>query len=231
MAFIEILGLDDTSDRTGISERIIERYRYFSRLLDTAPTAHLRTIYEKKLIELTEIGGRYGVRLSAAPPGTSAEYQENGQGSFQGRGEARCASDPAAAPMLVLHTEGRRPDYFEIMTGKNLIGRRPVEGFRTIVIEDEYISRMHAVVECDTQRGIRLYDIGEVSGHKPSTNGVYLNGNEARLQGLVPLRSGDAFQVGYTKLVLAFSEAGKREVEMERVARTGFVPTVIFKTY
>lgn len=232
MAFIELLGLDDTSDRTTISQKITERHEHFSRLLQTAPTAHLMTIYEKKLRELAEIAQKYGTALPGSMPGGGQSVPQSGTNDDRPAGNgAQRKGGKVSTPMLVLHTEGRRPEYFIIKHGKNLIGRRTVEGFNTIVIEDEYISRLHAVVEHDGLGQMFLYDIGEMQGQKPSTNGVYVNGNENRLPGKAVLRSGDAFQVGYTKLVLTYAETGQCDAEVEKVARTGFVPTVIIKTY
>ena len=60
-----------------------------------------------------------------------------------------------------------------------------------------------------------LYDVGELAGHKASTNGVYLNGRDQRITGKISLNPGDTLQVGYSKLVLTYASSGRQQEAME----------------
>lgn len=60
---------------------------------------------------------------------------------------------------------------------------------------DRFISRRHAVIDVSTA-GIVLEDCN-------STNGTFMNGE--RVQGRVPLRSGQAFIVGKTWLEISWN--------------------------
>ncbi len=122
---------------------------------------------------------------------------------------------------------------FPLLPGKNIIGRLGSTTVNSIAVDDEFMSRAHAVVEftAGSARKVLLYDIGEMAGNKPSTNGVYLNGNKDRLLAAVPLTEGDAFQVGYSKFVLTYEQAGGRDEAVSRVVGRKHVETVLIKVH
>lgn len=113
------------------------------------------------------------------------------------------------AGWLVIHTENRSTITYELFEGDNLIGRHDgPENVDIRIEDDEYVSRVHAVIQVskDFLHRFRytLYDNGKQSrNHKPSTNGTFINGYSDRLpqDGSIFLHDGDTIQIGLTKLV------------------------------
>ena len=108
---------------------------------------------------------------------------------------------------LVVHTENKLPVTYELFEGSNLIGRPEGQHVDVRIEDDEYVSRVHAVIRIfkDFLHRFRceLADDGTARNGQPSTNGCYVNGNATRLtkDKVVFLRDGDTIQIGLTKLV------------------------------
>ena len=107
---------------------------------------------------------------------------------------------------LVKHNEDEENITFELKEGKNIIGR-PTKFFSPdVLLNDEYVSRRHAVITAKlNQFNVYEYYIAdnpEVNDGKESKNGTYLNGNKERITYPVRIIDGDTIQVGRTKLVL-----------------------------
>lgn len=225
MAYIDLLDIEDTVGSKLIAEKIKDRHQYFSMLASTAPTAQLKSIYLKKLSELQELAVRYSVDW-ASPRSADAKAKTQSDGDA---GNARYAEQELA--MLVLHTEGRAVRSYQLLPGLNILGRSQGTEHHSIVIEDDFMSRSHAVVEITNvkARQALVYDIGEISGKKSSTNGVYLNGVEKRITGKTTFRPGDTIQVGYSKLVLTYSSAEKQKEAVTAVGKKDHSKTVFIK--
>jgi pSer/pThr/pTyr-binding forkhead associated (FHA) protein len=225
MAFIDLLEIDDSADVQQIRERLKDRYNYFSVLVTTAPTMQLKAIYQKKLSDLRTLAERYSLDLSSAT--APANSLSVGQGDIQ----TPSAAPSSAQAFLVLHTEGKPLQSFPLLPGLNVLGRRHGTAGHTILIDDDYMSKAHAVVEMVSilDRIALLYDIGELDAHKPSTNGVYLNGRDQRISGKLPLKHGDTLQVGYSKLVLTYAASGQQQEAAARVGKTEHSKTVLIR--
>lgn len=226
MALIEILEIDDREDVQHIREKLRDRYNYFSVLEGTAPTPQLKAIYLRKISDLRVLAKKYAVDLSPEAPKPQAPPT------------GRPAPEAAAAhssqqAFLVVHTEGKPLQSFPLRPGLNVLGRRQGTTGHTIAIDDDYMSKTHAVVEILSIRDRKalLFDIGELAGNKPSTNGVYLNGRDERISGKVVLRSGDTLQTGYTKLVLSYADAGHQHEAEAAVGNTEHSKTVFIKVH
>ena len=130
---------------------------------------------------------------------------------------------------LVVHTENKQTQTFDVYEGVNYIGRKKrEEGANSIVLDDDpFVSRTHAFikVKClDKDTQFVLYD-GD--GSKPSVNGVFLNGNEKRINQHCSLSENDTVQIGTTKLVLKIKKEDRsRTGEVEDVLRTDFIRTI-----
>lgn len=224
MAYIELLEIDENAGAQLIAERLSDRFQYFSTLVSTAPTMQLRAIYQKKLSDLQILANHYSVKISA-----SGVEQAQKVASRQSSGKAEKTSQQQA--LLVLHTEGRALQSFPLLPGINILGRSQGTSGNTILIDDDYMSRAHAVVEITSikEKAALLYDIGELPGCKPSTNGVFLNGNEQRLSGKVTLNPNDTLQVGYAKLVLTYSAAAEQSATMFAIGKKEHSKTVFIK--
>lgn len=222
MAYIELLEIDESAGANLIAERLRDRYKYFTTLVSTAPTAQLKAIYQKKLAGLQSLAGQHAVDLlgskaSAPTPIGQASNLEDSTVNQQA--------------LLVLHTEGRPLRSYPLVPGVNILGRNQGTSGQTILIDDDYMSRSHAVVEVVSikNRSALLYDIGELPGHKPSTNGVYLNGNDQRLKGKVPIKPNDTLQVGYAKLVLTYAAHSRQNDVVTEIGKKQHSRTVFIK--
>ena len=95
---------------------------------------------------------------------------------------------------------------FELVEGKNIIGKKTNFSSPHIAIDDKYVSRRHAVIIAKlNQFNIYEYYIADnpqINDGKASTNGTYINGNPQRISDPVRIIDGDTIQVGHTKLVL-----------------------------
>src|SRR5688500_13354628 len=90
------------------------------------------------------------------------------------------------------------PHVFALPIGTTRIGRAPESEIR---IEDESVSRAHAILEVESD-SVVLHESG-------SRNGVRVNG--ALRRGTIELAPGDKIQIGTAELVLvdrAFAEEG-----------------------
>lgn len=227
MALIELLEIDDSADVQQIREKLRDRHQYFSVLERTAPTPQLKAIYLRKISDLRVLAEKYSVDLSSGTP----------QGPVPSAGQpATPAPEPAPASQqafLVLHTEGKALRSFALVPGLNVLGRRQGTTGHTILIDDDYMSKAHAVVDMVSIRDRKalLFDIGELAGNRPSTNGVFLNGNEQRITGKVALHPGDTLQVGYSKLVLTYAEADQQQAATAAVGKTEHSRTVFIKVH
>lgn len=224
MAYIELLEIDENAGVQQISERLSDRYQYFSTLVSTAPTMQLRAIYQRKLSDLQILANQYSVKISVS----GAEQTLKDASTKSSKGTEKAGQQQA---LLVLHTEGRPLQSFPLLPGINILGRSQGTSGNTILIDDDYMSRAHAVVEITSirEKSALLYDIGELPGCKPSTNGVFLNGNEQRLSGKVALNPNDTLQVGYAKLVLTYSAVAERSATMFAIGKKEHSKTVFIK--
>jgi hypothetical protein len=225
MAYIELLEIEESAGAHQIAERLKDRHKYFTTLASTAPTVQLKAIYQKKLSDLQALASKYQVDLSASSGSVKPQMAEQTPSSEL----ASRAAQPQA--LLVLHTEGRPLQSFPLLIGVNILGRSQGTSGHTILIDDDYMSRAHAVVEIISikERSALLYDIGELPGNKPSTNGVYLNGHETRLTGKVSLSHNDTLQVGYAKLVLTYAAATEQRDTVTAIGKKEHSKTVFIK--
>ncbi|RIL03922.1 MAG: hypothetical protein DCC71_14755 [Proteobacteria bacterium] len=87
---------------------------------------------------------------------------------------------------LVIRTGGFEGTRYELAHDETLIGRNPTTD---ITLLDEGISREHAIILFDADRG--AYEIEDLE----STNGTKVNGRRIRSARLAP---GDEIQIGHT---------------------------------
>jgi len=111
------------------------------------------------------------------------------------------------AGWLIVHTEDKDHQTFELKKGKNIIGRATPNHHPNIPIKDVYLSRRHAVliVKLNDNNMYEYYiaDNSIVNDGKQSKNGTYVNGSTERLADRAQrIIDGDTFQIGLTKIVL-----------------------------
>jgi len=130
---------------------------------------------------------------------------------------------------LVRHTENKPSATFPLFKGTNFIGRAPVPSmpFYTLIDEDPYISRIHAVIYVENIDTLHLYicDSDLDNGGKASKNGTYINGHNSRIVKKIKIKENDTIQVGITKLVLKYN-AGNLEEIVNEVEQQNYVDTI-----
>lgn len=144
----------------------------------------------------------------------------------------------AALGWLILHTEERKPVYYEIFEGNNVFGRMG-DGYDVDIeiASDTYVSRSHGHIQVEIDllnraRFTLLDDGSHRIGGRRSTNGTYVNGRTTRLpeDQQIFLEDGDTIQVGETKLVfkLMTEEAENVQVVATQVISSDYTATVVF---
>lgn len=114
------------------------------------------------------------------------------------------------AGWLIIHTEGANHESFEIFPGKNTIGRKTPNYTPDIPLEDNYVSRKHAVlIARQNENNFFEYYIADnthVNG-KPSMNGTFVNGCNERIgESAMKIIDGDTIQIGMVKFVFKSAE-------------------------
>ncbi|WP_040006258.1 FHA domain-containing protein [Fibrisoma limi] len=119
---------------------------------------------------------------------------------------------PAELGWLIVKDEHTATQTFSLRLGINTVGRMSnvSPSDHMVKTDDKYMSRPHCTIEVriNKQGGINyILQDGAVRPDgtwKVSTNGTYLNGEEARLGEFdrIYLNDGDTVQIGVTKLVL-----------------------------
>jgi pSer/pThr/pTyr-binding forkhead associated (FHA) protein len=138
------------------------------------------------------------------------------------------------AGWLIVHTEGKKHDVFEIFFGKNIIGR-PTSNFKPDVpIDDEYVSRRHAVIDVRYNKfnvpEYYIEDNAKSNNGKASTNGTFVNADTKRISEPKRIIDGDTIQIGQTKLVLKTSDINfTTEEALKLVERQEYKTTVDFR--
>lgn len=189
MNIFELLEIDPATPADKLRERAAEKRRYFADLAKVAPTRVLADLYGRRLAEIDRFLGQVPAESGARPDPSAG--QEPASSALSER--------PAG---FVLEDQGSRR-IVPLKTGLNIIGRAPRNTGHTIVINDEFVSKNHAVLEVvsGTQSSVHLYDIGEISA-QPSKNGVFAGDSSQRLTGRIMLQDGDRFRLGQTSFVL-----------------------------
>jgi hypothetical protein len=132
--------------------------------------------------------GRYTSRHKAADGRETTRLADHDRT----RSSARPRPRPQRPGMLLLRQGGESGRAFEVHQGHITIGRSRESD---IVLEDEAVSRVHAVVTCDEDGRYRIHD-------QNSANGTYVNGE--RITEYV-IEDGDEIQVGL--MVLEFRQS------------------------
>lgn len=113
---------------------------------------------------------------------------------------------------LIVHMQNRPKVAFEVFDGESVISKANPNYYFDIALEDERVSRGHAVLygQQDTlnRKMLILKDDGSKRNGNPSSNGTFINGYAKRIpkNGQIFLRDGDTVQVGYTVLVFISNE-------------------------
>lgn len=206
--------------------------KYFSQLLENAPNEFIRKIHQGNIRKLEEIHqllfhGPYS-RHNTSPTSSVAFPVVEKSRSFSSAapaGEPGTGERQDAFAWLISHTEDQPTRTYPLRRGRNIIGRKSASAEPGILcIDDGYISRKHAVIECGNT--CLVYDIGELDG-KFSTNGIYLNARPDRLKKKTTLHENDTIQIGLTKLVFKLNQQGNLKEITDEIEQSVYLKTVV----
>lgn len=220
------IGLKEPVSEEVLSEKYTERFNYFQMLHSNAPNKVVEQIQRQNLEKLNHAKK---ILLEDIVARKKSFDKKNPTPVVKPKpGPEKGDQDPIVA-WLIVHTENKKAVSYDLYEGINYIGRKKTDDkANNIVIEDDpFISRTHAFIKCkEAGDKIRcmLYD-GD--GHKPSVNGVFLNGDDVRINQHCSLRENDTVQVGTTKMVFK-ERKDHRSItgELEEVMRTAFIRTI-----
>ncbi|WP_026995021.1 FHA domain-containing protein [Flectobacillus major] len=221
---IEFLSLSSGTPDDELVKAVAEKEKYFKSLVNNAPTSLLKKVYEKNIEKLAEFK-TFLLRPSQnfdtpviKPELDWPEVSNNSSNETQS-----VIQEPA---WLIRHTENSTSIAFTLKQGLNTIGRATEGKKLDVSIEhDMFVSRKHAIIEI-IDNAYFLYDVSEI-GEKPSKNGVFVNGNDKRLQGKYSLNEGDTLQFGKTKLVFKINTQRTVADVVNEVSNTDYMRTVV----
>lgn len=225
----EFLEIAASAREPELKSRIHEKMKYFSQLLENAPNEFIRKIHQgniRKLEEIHQLLFHSPFSRNNTSPTSSVAFPivEKSRPAHPAPGPAT-AEKPDAYAWLISHTEEQPTLTYPLLRGRNIIGRRSSAADPGIIcIDDGYISRKHAVIECG--QTCLVYDIGELDG-KYSTNGIYLNAHPDRISRKTILQENDTLQIGLTKLVFKLNQQGRLKEITDEIEQSVYLKTVV----
>ena len=230
----EFLEIQQLASEADLRIRVNEKMKYFSQLLDNAPNDFIKKIHQgniEKLKEIHQVLFNTAYVKGGTSPTSSVGHsyiEKNNSGAPSSRQKVQDNTpnpETHAIAWLISHTENKPTETYYLKRGKNIIGRKSSSTMQGVIaIDDGYISRRHAVIECGNT--FWIYDIGELEG-KQSTNGVFLNANPVRLTRKMSLKEGDTIQVGLTKLVFRVNHHGNLKEITDEIEQSVYLKTVV----
>ena len=226
---LSFIGLKEPASRQEITARYSERKNYYQMLLENAPNKTVEKIQQQNLNKLELVkqtlvnemmerkaakAGKPDMPQSRPEPVQPADANED---------------DKIVLGWLIIHTENRSVNTFNLYPGINYLGRKKrADDANYIIVEDDpFISRTHAFIKCRNVNDHYEFKLYDGDGSKPSVNGVYLNGNEKRINKSCLLHEDDTIQIGNTKLMFRKNkDTSSESQEIEAVLKTDYIKTI-----
>ena len=223
---LDFIGLKEPLTEESVLNKCTERFNYYHMLYANAPNKVIEKIQQQNLEKLKQVKqtlleeivsrkNDFNQRFFDAPVKPKAEPVPSGIKQLAG--------------WLIVHTENKRTESFDMYEGVNYIGRKKRDdGANTILLEDDpFVSRTHAFIKVKKTTGDTQFVLYDGDGSKPSVNGVFVNGNEKRINQHCALSENDTIQIGTTKLVLKKKKDDRSVTgEIEEVLNTDFIRTI-----
>ena len=225
-AALEFIGLKEPLSEKTVLERYTERYNYFQMLYSNAPSKAVAQIQQQNLQKLNQAKKLLLEEIAAK----NNNFDKNEvKPQAKPKPEAVKPATKAVVGWLVVHTENKKTETFDLYEGVNYIGRKKKdEKANSILIEDDpFVSRTHAFVKCKEADGGLQFILYDGDGNKPSVNGVFLNGDEDRIHQQCILKENDTIQIGITKFVFKIKKDYRSITgELEEIMRTDYIRTI-----
>lgn len=194
------IGLKEPISEEALYDKYMERFNYFKMLYLNAPNKAVEQIHQQNLQKLDQVKNVLSEEITAKKKKFDKKYVDTVPKPNSKLVEIR------AKPIvgwLIVHAESKKAKTFELYEGLNYIGRKKkYDKANSIILEDDrFVSGTHAFIKCTEAGGKLQYLLYDGDGIKPSVNGVFLNGNDVRIDQYCLLRENDTVQIGKTKLV------------------------------
>jgi len=247
---LTFLELPESATDKQIKKKLEEKKDFFERLCEHAPSAFLRRLnaqHLSKLMLIQEEGVLASSQTAIDIPGStdlvvlddSAEDNPTQHImpviiSSALKPALAKEKEPVKEPIafLVRHTENQSVKPFPLFVGKNYIGRRQHPSLKPFIAleEDEYVSRLHAVIFLEDKEPAEFYiDDSALSNEgKASKNGTFLNGNKQKVTDKTLLNENDTIQIGETKLILRINKTHINKI-VEEIKDLDYMHTVVIR--
>ena len=222
---LKFIGLKEPVSEEALRDKYAERFSYFRMLYTNAPNKIIERIQQQNLEKLNQVKKMLQEELAIKKSKFDKKHSDiRKQANFEEEKETK-----PVAGWLIVHTENKKTVTFDLYEGINFIGRKKKDDkANNIVIEDDpFVSRTHAFIKCKEAGGRLQSVLYDGDGSKPSVNGVFVNGNEARIHQQYALKENDTVQIGATKLVFKVKKDNRSLTgELEDVMHTDFIRTI-----
>jgi hypothetical protein len=226
---LDFIGLKEPLTEETVQKKYTERFNYYHMLYANAPNKVIEKIQQQNLEKLKQVK----MILLEEIVSRKKDFQERFfDASFLPEAISAKQKEKEVLAWLVVHTEDKQTQTFDVFEGVNYIGRKKrEEGAGSVILEDDpFVSRTHAFIKVKRLSNDTQFVLYDGDGSKPSVNGVFLNGNEKRINQHCSLTENDTIQIGMTKLVLKIKKQDRSKTgEVEEVLRTDFIRTIDVK--
>jgi pSer/pThr/pTyr-binding forkhead associated (FHA) protein len=223
---LAFIGLKEPISEEAVRDKYTERFNYFQMLYSNAPSKVVEQIQQQNLQKLNQVKKMLLEELAAKKKDFDKKYVNP---LPKPKPEAEKTGEKPVVGWLIVHTENKKTETFDLYEGVNYIGRKKKDDkANSILIEDDpFVSRTHAFIKCKEAGGELQYVLYDGDGSKQSANGVFLNGNDRRIKECCYLKENDTIQIGTTKLVFKVKKDHRGiSGEIEEIMRTDFIRTV-----
>lgn len=239
---LEFLELPESAKERDIISRLDEKLHYFQRLVDNAPNEFLKKLHAGNIQKIKDIQKQIGSTANVSPsaaPGPIPAYQQPNYNPAPPPTPSYFRPQPAVNQFqhpssilawLVTHTENMPTQTFPLYGGRTFIGRHQQPNGNTIILDqDAYVSRLHGVIDIQLQPTKITIADASIFG-KASKNGIFINGNEHRIQSIIPLQQGDTVQVGMTKMMVKINNTPLNQI-VQQVEESEYMKTVVIDIF
>lgn len=238
---LDFLELPDSAKDKDIISRLEEKLHYFQRLVDNAPNDFLKKLHAGNIQKIKDIQKQLGNTANVPPNPIPANpnpvyHQSNfnppppSSSHFQTQTSSQVQQSSSIIAWLITHTENMPTQTFPLYSGRTFIGRHQQAGAHTITLEnDAYVSRLHGVIDIQIQPTRITIGDSSILG-KASKNGIFINGNEHRIQSIIPLQQGDTIQIGMTKMIVKINNTPLNQI-VQQVEESEYMKTVVIDIF
>ncbi|MEO6916083.1 MAG: FHA domain-containing protein [Chitinophagaceae bacterium] len=223
---LEFMALKEPLGEKTLLEKYMERYNYFQMLHANAPSKAVEQIQQQNLQKLNQAKKTLLEEMTVKKQHFS---RKESVPAVKPEPEPPKSNLPEVAGWLIVHTENKKTETFDLYEGVNYLGRKKEDEKANyiLILDDPFVSRTHAFIKCKKIRGEYQFGLYDGDGNKPSVNGVFLNGNEERINLNCLLKENDTVQIGTTKLVFKIKKDYRSITgELEEILQTDYIKTI-----